>query len=343
MRLLFVGGTGPVGLSATRIARAAGHEVIVAHSGLHEPAGDGDVRHLHGEREELIAADGPIARTAADALIDTRTTAANAAAVLACARAAGAQRVVVLSSTDVYEHFVTGSGHDRAGGRAVLPTQTLPITEDAPRRSAPYPWAPPGHDNAAMERAVEACMRDERVAVLRPGMIYGPGAAGREWTIVSRIRRGERRIELPDGGVQFFARVAVERVGRAVVAAAERAPGGFWPVNVVDPYGWTYAGLVGEIGRILHWEWEPVAVRWEKADHPFKIQSPFLCSDTRLREILGVVEPDPRDALAETVRWLWDHGAEQYGADDGVIPTHRGPERTPDKSSDNSGGELRSQ
>jgi nucleoside-diphosphate-sugar epimerase len=328
VRLVLIGGTGPVGLSATRVALDAGHDVVVAHSGAHETPADLDVTHLHGEREELIAPDGPIARSRADVIVDTRTKAANAADVLECARAAGAKRLVIVSSTDVYDHFVKGSGYESAGGRAILTTQTLPIEEDAPRRSAPYPWAPPGHDNAAMERAVEAEIRDEHVAVLRPGMIYGPAAAGREWTIVSRIRRGEHRIELPDGGAQLFARVALERVGRAVVKAAELAPSGFWPVNVVDPYGWTYAGLVGEIGRILDWEWEPVAVRWEEADHPFKIQSPFICSDVRLREVLGVIEPDPRHALVETVRWLWDHGAEHYGKDaERAMPTHRGPEK----------------
>jgi nucleoside-diphosphate-sugar epimerase len=326
--MVFIGGTGPVGRSATRIALDAGHAVVVAHSGEHEAPDAHGIRHLHGEREELIAPGGPIARSGADVIVDTRTKASNAQAVLACARSAGAERLVIVSSTDVYDHFVRGSGYESAGGRAVLTTQTLPITEDAPRRTAPYPWAPPGHDNAAMERAIEAEIRDERVAMVRPGMIYGPEAAGREWTIVARIRRGERRIELPDGGAQLFARVALERVGRAVVAAAERTPDGFWPVNVVDPYGWTYAGLVGEIGRILDWEWEPVAVRWEEADHPYKIQSPFVCSDARLREILGVTEPDPREALAETVRWLWDHGAEQYGDEaDATKPTHRGPER----------------
>lgn len=328
MRVIFIGGTGPVGRSATRIALDAGLEVVVAHSGEHEPPDTSEIRHLHGEREHLIAPDGPIARSGGDAIVDTRTKGADASDVLECARAAGAKRLVIVSSTDVYDHFVTGSGYESAGGRAILTTQTLPITEDAPRRSAPYPWAPPGHDNAAMERALETAIRDETVAVLRPGMIYGPGAAGREWTVVSRIRRGEHRIELPDGGVQLFARVALERVGRAVVAAAERAPGGFWPVNVVDPYSWTYAGLVGEIGRILDWEWEPAAVRWEEADHPFKIQSPFVCSDVRLREVLGVTEPDPRQALAETVRWLWDHGSEHYGDDAPIAtPTHRGPEK----------------
>jgi nucleoside-diphosphate-sugar epimerase len=305
----------------------SGHEVVVAHSGQHEPSEDLGARHIHGNRDELLSRDGPIARSDADVLVDTRTNAENAASLVACALVAGAKRLIVVSSSDVYEYFVTGSGFDSAGGRAILPTQTLPITEDAPRRAAPYPWAEPGHDNAAMERAVEASRQDLDVAVIRPGMIYGPGAAGREWTVVSRIKRGERRIELPDGGGQFFARVAVERVGRAVVAAAERAPPGFWPVNAVDPYGWTYAGLVREIGRILDWEWEPAFVRFEDGSHPFKLQSPFMLSDSRLRDVLRVTDPDPRDALAETVRWLWDHGAEHYPVDDAsATPTHRGPE-----------------
>jgi nucleoside-diphosphate-sugar epimerase len=328
MRFVFVGGTGPVGVAATRIARANGHEVSVAHSGQHEPTEDLGARHLHGDREELLSREGPIARSGADVVVDTRTKAEDAAALVACALAAGAKRLIVVSSSDVYEYFVSGSGYESAGGRAVLPTQTLPIAEDAPRRAAPYPWATPGHDNAAMERAVETSRQNVDVAMIRPGMIYGPGAAGREWTVVSRIKRGERRIELPDGGGQFFARVAVERVGRAVIAAAERAPAGFWPVNVVDPYGWTYAGLVREIGRILDWEWEPVFVRFEDGSHPFKLQSPFMLSDSRLRDVLRVTEPDPRNALAETVRWLWDHGAENYPVDDAsATPTHRGPER----------------
>lgn len=328
MRLVFVGGTGPLGIAASAVARDVGHEIVVAHSGEHESPEQGDVRHLHGGRRDLLAPDGPIARLGADVLIDTRTTASNAASLLECARAAGTKRLVVVSSTDVYEHFVSGSGYDSAGGRAVLPRQTLPITEDAPRRSAPYPWAAPGHDNAAMERALEEERRDETIAVLRPGMIYGPGAAGREWTIVARVLRGEHRIELPDGGVQFFSRVALERVGRAIVAVAERAPAGFWPVNVVDPYGWTYAGLVGEIGRLLDWEWEPMVVPWEAAGHPFKVQSPFVCSDARLREVLGVTVPDPRAALAETVQWLWEHGAEHYTDDLAAAKaTHRGLEK----------------
>jgi beta-eliminating lyase len=70
-----------------------------------------------------------------------------------------------------------------------------------------------------------------------------------------------------------------------------------------------------EIGRILGWDWEPVFVRFEEASHPFKLQSPFVLSDTRLREVLRMTEADPHEALAQTVRWLWDHGVERYDVD----------------------------
>lgn len=335
MRIVLIGGTGPVGTAACRYALERGHNVTVAHSGTHELPADLPVRHLHGDRETLLAPDGPIAALRPDALVDTRTKAGNAAALVACARSGGTHRLVVVSSTDVYAQFVTGSGYDVAagswegsGGRTVLPSQTLPIDEDAPLRDAPYPWATPGHDNAAMERALAAARGDEAITVVRPGMIYGPGSAGREWTIVSRVRAGIHQIELPDGGAQFFARVALERVGRAVIASAERAPEGLWAVNAVDPYGWTYAGLVGEVGQLLGWEWEPMLVPWGAAWHPFQSQSPYFCSDARLREVLGVHEPDPRAALAETVTWLWEHGAEHYPDDHAkAVATERGPEK----------------
>lgn len=102
MRLTLIGGTGPVGIAATRVAIGAGHDVVVAHSGEHEPAEHIGARHIHGKREELLSPEGPLARSGADVLVDTRTTAENAASVVACAQAAGARRLIVLSSSDVY-------------------------------------------------------------------------------------------------------------------------------------------------------------------------------------------------------------------------------------------------
>jgi nucleoside-diphosphate-sugar epimerase len=304
VRVVFVGGTNFVGPVAVGLLAQAGHEVAVAHSGAHEHPDLGDVRHLHGDRDGLLAANGPIERWRPDALIDTfhgGATAERAAATRDCATRSGAQRIIAVSSMDVYQHGVDAGLAD-GSGIVPFPRQGVPLDETAPLRRAPYPGGSARHDNVAMEAALHQA---GNVVALRPGAIYGPHRTAREWFLVRLIHQGVRRLDLPDGGAQIWHRVAVERVGRAIVAALEHAPDGFWACNVVDPYDWTYAGLAGRVAELLGWEWEPVRVSFSAADHPWQAAYPVLCSDRRLRDVLGVVEPDPELALQETIDWLW--------------------------------------
>jgi len=305
---VFIGGTKFVGPVAARLAHAAGHEVLVAHTGAHEGPPDLPAKHLHGARDTLLSEGGPVEQERPDILVDTLAGGATyekGAMAAACARRCGA-RLIAISSCDVYQYGVEAGLHMMAP--VLLPSQPLPLDEDSPLRTAPF-LGVEDHDNVAMERALRES--GVTVTVLRPGAIYGQGdPLAREWPLVRRAKQGIRKLELPGGGVQFFHRVAVERVGRGIVAAAERAPAGFWVCNVVDPYDWTYAGLAREIGRILGWEWEPVSVSFAAARHPFQLASPLFVSDRRLREVLRVTEPDPREALEATVRWYWEHGPE---------------------------------
>jgi nucleoside-diphosphate-sugar epimerase len=314
MRVAFVGGTRFVGPVAVRLLREAGHEVAVAHSGAHEASGLDGAAHLHGGRDELLGAGGLVEGWRPDALVDTfagGASAEKAEALAACAGRCGARHVVAVSSLDVYRHCVE-AGLGDGSGAADLPTEPLPLRESASAlRSQPYPGAHAGHDNVAMEAALRAT--GGRVTALRPGTIYGPHPDTREGFIVDKVRRGERRLELPDGGVQLFHRVAVERVGRAIAASLERAPGGFWACNVVDPYDRDYASLAGAIGRLLGWEWEPVRVPYADSEHPWHVSHPVIASDERLRHVLGVNEPDPDAALEECVRWLWERPPAKSG------------------------------
>lgn len=311
MRVCFVGGTRFVGPAAIGHLLAAGHEVAIAHSGAHE--GDvGEVEHLHGAREELLADDGPVERWAPEALVDTfagGATAWKAEQLAGCARRAGAGQIVAISSMDVYAYLLdAGIGGDNPG--SPVPRGPLPVGEDAPLRDAPYPGAQDVtgggvHDNVAMEAALHDAA--PRVTALRPGAIYGPHADSRERLIVELVRERERIVRLPGGGDQLFHRVAVDRVGRAVAAALERAPDGFWACNAGDPVDWTYGALVAEIARLLDWEFEFEIVGIDEADHPWKGTHPVLCATRRLEDVLGVTEPDPHAALAECVSWLWEH------------------------------------
>ena len=311
MRVAVIGGAKFVGPAAVGRLVTAGHEVAVAHTGTHEhPATEG-VEHLHGERAALLGKGGMVEAWRPEALVDTfpgGATAAKGEELAACAARTGA-RAVAVSSMDVYQHGVD-SGVADGGGMLAMSVDPIPLAEDARWRVGPYPGGGPDHDNVAMEDALDAAGCP--ATVLRPGAIYGPHPSTREWTLVRLVANGDRRLPLPDGGVQVFHRVALERLARAIVAAIERPRDELWACNVVDPVDRDYSGLARRIGEILDWKWEPEKVAFDAADHPWQTGHPVLGSDRRLRDMLGVGpdQPDPDTALEQTVEWLWDHREE---------------------------------
>ena len=311
MRVAIIGGTRFVGPAAVRRLLDAGHEVCVAHGGEHEHPVAELVEHLHGDRDSLLGAGGAVDRWQPAALVDTfwgGATPAKARQLAGCATRSGT-RVVAVSSMDVYQHCVDAGVAD--GGRMLsLSVDPIPLGEDSRRRVGPYSGGGPDHDNVAMEDALQGA--GCAAVALRPGTIYGPHPSVREWTLVRQIALGVHRLLLPERGTQLFHRVAVDRVGRAVAAAVEQEPEGLWACNVVDPVDWDYSGLARRVGDILEWAWDPERVEFSATDHPWQVGHPVLASDRRLRDILGVEidQPDPDNALRETVDWLWEHRRE---------------------------------
>ena len=235
-------------------------------------------------------------------------TAAKARRLGELAERCGAGRIVAVSSLDVYRHCAAAGVDDHPP--VELPLDPLPLAENAPRRTAPSPSGGARHDNVAMEDALHGA---PALTVLRPGAIYGQylhPRVFREWYLVGRVARRESRLPLPDGGTQVFHRVAVERVGRAVAAAVERAPSGRWECNVGDPRDFTFGALASLVARQRDWEWEPVPVPWADGDHPWNVRHPVVADTQRLRGVLGVVDPDPIAATRAQVDWLWEHRAE---------------------------------
>jgi nucleoside-diphosphate-sugar epimerase len=308
MRVLFVGGTGPVGHSAVPMLLSAGHEVALAHSGRHEAFDE--LEHLHGSRAQLLRAGGPAERWRPEVVIDTfasGATADKASELARLGRRVGLEQMIAVSSMDVYRQAAEAGVDDYAV--AELPTGTLPITEQAALRAPAAIKRAEVHDNVAMEAALAGA---ERVTILRPGAIYGPhpqAAVLREWFLVGRVSRGERRLGLPMGGTQIFHRVALERVGGAIAAAIERAPAGTWACNVGDPGLLTYGALARLVVERLDWEWElvPAAHTDPEHDHPWNVRHPVYADVRRLEMDLEVLEPEPLMATIGQIEWLWEH------------------------------------
>lgn len=304
MRVAFLGGTGPVGQAAVPRLLAAGHDVAVAHSGAHEPPEPDGTEHLHGPRGALLAAGGVVEAWRPEVIVDTfagGATATKARELRELALRADVAQAVAVSSIDVYRHCA----HAGVGGfaPAELATDPLPLTESSPLRDRAAAGAP--HDNIAMEAELPGAA--PKVTVLRPGAIYGPHLHAhvlREWWLVERILRGERALPLPGGGTQLFHRVALDRVGRAVAAAVDRAPDGVWACNVADPYDWTFSGLATLAAETLGWVWEPREIPLADGDHPWLARHPVVADTSRLRTVLAVTDPDPHAATVAQLRWL---------------------------------------
>jgi nucleoside-diphosphate-sugar epimerase len=316
MRVLLVGGTGPIGRTAVPRLLREGHEVAVAHSGAHEPPELDVVEHLHGTRSELLAEDGAVVAWRPEVLVDTfpgGATPEKAQQLAVVARRCDAAQLIAVSSLDVYRHCALAGvdGHEAAD----LPSDAIPLREDAPRRSGPSPLGGTAHDNVAMEDALAGA---NRLTVLRPGAIYGPQLnirVLREWFLVAKVVRGDHRLLLPAGGVQVFHRVALARVAEAVVASIDRAPEGRWACNVADPQDLTFGALAGLVGDQLDWSWELEDVVWSDGDHPWNVRHPVLVDTRRLEDVLGVREPDAAMATRAQIAWLWEHRDELMALD----------------------------
>ncbi|HEU4456708.1 MAG TPA: NAD-dependent epimerase/dehydratase family protein [Longimicrobium sp.] len=163
MQILVIGGTRFIGPAVVRRLIAVGHEVAVLHRGRTRadlPAGAEEVL---ADREELLSLAPQIRALAPRVVLDMIPyTEDDARGVMETFRGS-AERVVAVSSGDVYRAF---DGLRRASD---APPTAAPLDEDAPLREVPYP-----HRTAATKPDEVAYRYDkipaERVFLSDPGL-----------------------------------------------------------------------------------------------------------------------------------------------------------------------------
>lgn len=241
-RLLILGGTGFLGPALVEAARARGHSVTLFNRGKTRPGLFPDVEKLRGDRDGKLDA---LRGKTWDAVIDTSGYVPRIVKMSAELLAPSVGRYLFVSSISVYrEDLKTGAGED-------APVQELadPKTEDV---RANY-----GALKAACERAAEAALPG-RVAVIRPGLIVGPGDPTDRFTYWPvRLDEGGDVLAPGDGSdpVQV---IDVRDLGTWMVTLAERGEKGTY--NAVGPaerLTWRpmLEGMKSAIGpqATLHW------------------------------------------------------------------------------------------
>lgn len=314
MNVLVIGGTsGFIGSQVISKLAADGHYVAVFHRGETNTGLPAGVREILGNRDRLPDVAAEFKDFAPQIVIDNYLRFEDEAVSLMEYFRGLAERVIAISSQDVYRNFGLALRREETE-----PNRT-PISEDGLLRSVLYPYRPMSveddpkynYDKIPVERVV---MSDADLAgtVLRLPATYGPGdKQHRIFEYLKRMDDGRKFILLGESEARWrWTHGYVENVADAVVLAAtdERAKNRIY--NVGDPDALTRKEWVEAIGRAAGWCGEVIEL--PPNDLPQHLKGPvsfdhdIFVDTSRIRDELGYSEKVSReDGLRKTVLWEW--------------------------------------
>lgn len=328
LNVLILGGTNLMGPQVVRRLLARGHRVTLFHRGETPVELPDGVDHILGDRDDLpdfrdrFAALAP--QVVLHAICYTEAQAEQAMDVFDGI----AERLVVLSSCDVYRAFGRLLGTE--GG----PPEPTPLTEDSPLRVNHFPYGDairePQYEKIRVERVVRG-RRSLPACVLRLPMVYGPrDHRHRLYAYLRRMADGRPAILLGETLAGWRAcRGYVEDMAHAITLAVERPVDGIlhvdshaalseraWVEAIARVYGWSGRVFVVPDGDV------PPHLRFEgDATQDIDLDT------ARIRAGLGYAEVvDFDEGLRRTIAWELSHPPDDfdptgpdYAAEDAVI------------------------
>ncbi len=341
MRILLIGATGFNGPHVVRELARQGHDLAVFHRGNANPDLPAAVR-IHGDRQRLPDYVEHFRRFAPEVVVDFILSSRKQAETLINTFRGLANRVVALSSGDVYRACGILNGTESG------PLQPVPLTEDSELRTSGtvyrpetlqmlrglFPWLDDEYDKIPVERTV---MSDAELpgTVLRLPMIYGPGdPLHRLFPYLKRMDDKRPAILLQEDAARWRGpRGYVENVAAAIALAAvsETAAGRIF--NVAEEPAVTEREWVARIAEVVGWNGKIIALQKDATPAHIRVagncEQDWAMSSNRIRAELGYAEPvDPRTALKRTIEWEWVHppqfAAQQfdYAAEDEAMGNH---------------------
>ena len=336
MRVLLLGGTGFLGPDVVHRLVDGGCAVTVFHRGLVETDLPAGVRHIHGDRDHIGTYAREFRDIAPDVVVDMKPMTEAHARGLVATFGGLVERVVIVSSSDVYRAY------GRLNSTEPGPPDPVPLLEDAPKRERLYADrnAKP-HDRAESldlydKILVERTVTKERrfgAAILRLGMVHGPRSY-RHFPYLKRMDDRRPAIILAESWARWRGTLAYsEDVGAAIALVAMR-PEASGPYNVGYAAPTATADLVAAISTVAGWNGRIVTLpdlELPEAMRPGRgLTQELILDTTRIRRELGYAERTPRDeGLRRAVRWMREHPpgiddpmsrlALDYDAEDAVL------------------------
>jgi len=335
MKILAIGATGFIGPPVVHRLDGQGHEVAVFHRGETEADLPGSTRHIHGDRNNLSEFRDAFEQFAPEVVVDVVPYTEAQIRQTVEVFTAVADRLVVVSSSDVYRNY------DGWRGESKHPPDSVPLREDAPLREKHYPYR--GYEELDFEYAddydkilVEKAARNSSAlpsTILRLPAVYGP--ENEQHRLRAQLQRmvDERPfILLDETQAQWrWTHGYVDNVAAAIALAATDEQAAGWVYNVGERETPTEAQRVQKLAEIVGWTGEVIDLPHEEL--PDHLQAPFnwkyeLATDTsRIRDELSYSEPTSwEEALEQTVAWeemnvsgTTEDGQFDYAAEDEAV------------------------
>jgi len=318
MRILLIGGNGFIGSPLVRELHELGHQLAIFHRRPEAAApATADLVRIQGDRNRLADSREQIRQFLPDVIVDLVVSSGEQARQLMILSRELTQRVVAISSMDVYRAW--GVMHEVEPGGL----QPLPLTEDSQLRTVRrlYPpetikmmqgiftWVDENYDKIAVE---ESIMNDARLpgTVLRLPMVYGPGDPLHRWfPLLKRIADGRSTILIADDFAAWRApRGYVDNVAHAIALAAtsDQAAGRIY--NICEEPSLSELAWQRKITTQANWPGKFIVLPRSKTPKhlvlPGNAAQHVVASSERIRAELRYEEPVESDeAIRRTIAW----------------------------------------
>jgi len=293
-RVTLLGGTGFIGQHVARWLVEADADVSIIHRGSTRARVSGS-RCLTADRQDSAALRDALASAAPSVLIDLTAYRAGDVTRLMPALPSSLERLILVSSGDVY--WTYGAFLGLTSGA----TPTVALGENSPLRGQLYPYRGRAngaddllfdYDKILVEQAALAGTTVP-VTILRLPMVYGPGDPQRRIdTYLDRLRADAStvRINAAEAGWRCT-RGYVEDVAWAIRLAALDPRGAGRTFNLGEADALTQLEWVGAIAGAAQWPGAVLADGNEPPSMPGNWQIPLVTDSGCIRRVLGYQEP----------------------------------------------------